>query len=97
MVLHFYLMLQIAHVQMNQKNADLDLPKKIVKELMGKGVQVNVAIFRSLLTAQWEARDTEGVEETLESMLVSGHTPILKACSLILCSCEFICNVPLDT
>ena len=85
-------MLQVAHVQMNQKNADLDLPKQIVKELMEKGVQVSVAIFRNLLTAHWEARDTEAVEGTLESMLVSGHTPILKACSLILFSCELLSN-----
>eukprot|EP00250_Pteridium_aquilinum_P020587 c24871_g1_i1 orf=70-2478(+) len=69
---------KIAHMHMNRETPDLSVPTNIMREMMGRGLPVNVGVFKNLLKAYWRNKDVAGAEEVFKAMQVAGHTPDLK-------------------
>lgn len=66
-------------MHMKKQIPDLSAATNIMRDLMGKGLPVEVGIFKNLLKAYWRMKDAAGAEEVFQAMQAAGYTPDLKA------------------
>eukprot|EP00250_Pteridium_aquilinum_P013474 c21363_g1_i2 orf=428-2539(-) len=60
------------------ESPELDMPARILKDMIKEGLPVSANTFRKLINAFWEAEDVEGTEKVFTLMQDAGHPPDLK-------------------